>query len=96
MTHHKSRDVCLRGVRGQVNLFGRTALVFGVHHHTISREALEASHMIFLTRHGPVNGEGGGTNQGELEFGGWGDGWGTGDKKVRHSEYLMFILITTS
>lgn len=39
-THHESRDVCLCGVWGQVDLPGRTALVLGIHHHAVACEAL--------------------------------------------------------
>lgn len=35
--------------------------------------------MVFLTRHGPADGERSGADLGELQVGGWGDGWGRGN-----------------
>lgn len=39
--HHKSGDVCLRGVGGQVQLLSGATLVFGVQHHPVAGEALQ-------------------------------------------------------
>lgn len=53
--------------------------------------------MVFLTRLGPANGERSGADQGEMEVGGWGDGWERGNKKqVRPSQQFMFKLIDAS
>ena len=62
--------MCLGGVGGQVDLFGRAALVLWVHHHTVAREAFEAAQSVLLTRHSPAYGERGGANLGGLEVGG--------------------------
>lgn len=75
-THHQSRDVCLRGVWGQVHLLGGTGLVFGVDHDAVAREALQASQSVFLTRPSPAHNERGGTDLRELDVGGWRDGCG--------------------
>lgn len=73
--HHESRDVCLGGVRGQVDLFGWSALVLWVHHHTVPSEACGASYLIFLTRCHPVHDERRGADLGETEVRGRRNGW---------------------
>lgn len=62
--------MCLCGVWGQVDFLGGTTLVLGIHHHAVACEALKASQMVFLTRHGPVHSERGRADLGELEVGG--------------------------
>lgn len=66
--------MCLRGVRGQVQLFSGTVLVFGIHHHTVAGEALQTGQPVLQCRDIPAHGEGGGADLRELEVGGRRDG----------------------
>lgn len=72
--HHESRDVCLRGVGGQVHLLSGATLVFGIHHHAVAGEALQTSQPVLQCRDVPAHGEGGGANLGDLEVCGRRDG----------------------
>lgn len=72
--HHESGDVCLCGVRGQVDLLGGTALVFGIHDHAVASEAFQTSQSVLLTGSIPAHSEGGGADLGELEVVGGRDG----------------------
>lgn len=66
--------MCLCRIRGQVDLLGGAALVFGIHDHAVASEAFQTSQYVLLTRSIPAHSEGGGADLGELEVVGGRDG----------------------
>lgn len=75
--------MCLRGVWGQVDLFGGPTLVLWVYHHTVACEACEASQTVFLARHVPAHYERSRSDLGELEVS-WGrDCWKEREEKEK-------------